>query len=398
MPTSNTSENAELKKTLLSKADRCVKCGLCSAQCPTYLLHGSENESPRGRIALTQALASDQIDDVTSVDEHLKSCLTCLRCEKICPSAVNMTEILTDARALLQKNQPAKLESRIINRVSLISHRKWRRIAAITNLVRRTGIFSLVPKLKPVIPHIKPVKISSQNCQSRQNVYLFTGCISQILDSQTIRDAIDLLTLLGYSVRIPEGQVCCGTFTKHKGLKETSKQCQQLNQAAFGKSDDPIIFLASACGASLKSYEENFGNRALSINSFLNTSDLFAEQKFKFPKMRVLIHSPCSEKNVLGDQNSAIFLLQRFTELEVMTLKESTGCCGAAGDHMVSQATTANAVRERLIDAIEPLKPDVVVSSNYTCGIHIENGLREKNLDIAVMHPIRLLLKYIDSD
>src|SRR5262252_8080150 len=66
---------------------KCVHCGFCTANCPTYLLLGDENDGPRGRIYLMkQALEGHGVTEKTRV--HLDRCLTCRACETTCPSGV----------------------------------------------------------------------------------------------------------------------------------------------------------------------------------------------------------------------------------------------------------------------------------------------------------------------
>ena len=73
---------------LRSDLDRCVKCGLCLPECPTYQLDTDEAESPRGRIALIEGFINGHIDADATLTEHLDNCLACRRCERICPSQV----------------------------------------------------------------------------------------------------------------------------------------------------------------------------------------------------------------------------------------------------------------------------------------------------------------------
>ena len=86
-------------KYILSLADRCVKCGLCLPQCPTYALTANENESPRGRIALIQGWLSGELSPTDTLTQHLDQCLLCRRCERVCPSVVPYGEIIDQSKA-----------------------------------------------------------------------------------------------------------------------------------------------------------------------------------------------------------------------------------------------------------------------------------------------------------
>ena len=163
--------------TILALADQCVKCGLCLPQCPTYSLGLNENESPRGRISLIQAIANKQLVVNESLISHLDHCLQCRRCERICPSQVKYGEILTAAyQAIPELKRHASFTGKLglsflqtPRRLTLL--RKLIQIYQNTGLqflVRRSGILNLfklatmeqrLPVVKKVsAPPITPLK------------------------------------------------------------------------------------------------------------------------------------------------------------------------------------------------------------------------------------------------
>jgi len=396
---------SEFKSTILENADRCVKCGLCSAQCPTYLISESENESPRGRISLAQAIASGRMNDENQVTAHINSCLTCQRCEKICPSGVEFGEIISKTRHILNEKKSNRLHNSFIRWIANRTHSDWRKISRIMWGLNKTGFFRFFSQLSPIQEYITPPESSQSQSEMGKtiaDVSLFSGCTSQLLDADTIHDAQQLLRLCGFNVSLPENQVCCGALPHHKGLLNSAAQCEKMNTEAFTNKSacdqSPILFLATACGASLKNYDDSFRARTFNINQFLLQENALDHLQFNDSKARILIHSPCSEKNALNEKGVVERLLSYLPGAEIISLKETTSCCGAAGDYMISHAHAAIKIREPLLKDILSIKPDVIVTSNYTCGIHTRNGLQEKNLDIPVMHPIRLLLSHIKTN
>lgn len=403
------SDISALKQKIANLADHCVKCGLCSAQCPTYLLKQDENESPRGRIALAQALASDAMQAGDKITTHLNNCLQCRQCEASCPSQVKYGDLINATNELLnQENKKnSQLQTKLISKISGLSHKNWLKIAAVFQVLSRIGLIQLFrlnkmgkQALNYIPNHAFLKKKINHTNQTEKTVFLFTGCLSHIFDKATLQTCAAILQHCGYTVNIPAKQTCCGAIATRQGLSDVEQQCQLNNQLVFSdKLNQPIIFFTTGCGAKLKEYEERlptevkFANRAFDITYFLENSELFAKTKFSSCNRKVLIFNPCSERNILKQTSIVEKLLSRIPDIELISLPKSTGCCGASGSHFITHQDQANQIRSPILEQIISLSPDIIVSPNYPCNMHIQAGLKEKNIDIAMIHPIELLYK-----
>src|SRR5437660_7228404 len=81
----------------------CVHCGFCTATCPTYLLLGDEDDSPRGRIYLIKDMLEKGEPARREVVKHIDRCLSCLSCMTTCPSGVHYMHLVDHARAHVEK-------------------------------------------------------------------------------------------------------------------------------------------------------------------------------------------------------------------------------------------------------------------------------------------------------
>ena len=115
-----------IRRTEPSREDlqRCVHCGYCLADCPTYVELGSEAESPRGRLHLIDARWSEGRASATpELLAHLDRCIQCRACETACPSDVPFGRIMERGRAMAlgSGQRPAELATASVHRRPLAS-------------------------------------------------------------------------------------------------------------------------------------------------------------------------------------------------------------------------------------------------------------------------------------
>jgi glycolate oxidase iron-sulfur subunit len=368
-----------------------------------------EGESPRGRIALMQGLATERLELTPRVMAHLDQCLACRACEAVCPAEVPYGKLIDAARRELRaQGHGEPLKARLFAFFVRGGARR-RFLQSLLSLSDKTGLHHFLLRsgpaslqrlirLLPVVP--KPRRwdaVYAPRKDRGKKASLFLGCVADISQPQVTASAIAMLNALGVEVLIPRSQGCCGALDQHAGRADKAAKLARANLAAFG-GDTPILGSASGCTASLKEYQQiagtdaaGFAARVQDLGSYLANHPLISKIEFKPWNARVLVQAPCTQRNVLKSEKSAVDLVKLVPGLTVKTIPASMGCCGAAGSYMLTEPEKADAFADAYAAYIQEQKAEVLVTSNVGCAMHLRAALVRRGVRIPVLHPVEVL-------
>jgi glycolate oxidase iron-sulfur subunit len=383
---------------LLADADRCVKCGLCLPHCPTYRLSRSEAESPRGRIALAQGLVGGQLQASATLAAHIDSCLSCRACEAVCPAKVPYGRIADATRGLLVTPRRSRA-TRLL--AALLDYAPARALL-------RTGLWLLqrllgAPSGSPQLPRWlryrpTPQRLRAVPAPASAKVGLFVGCVGDVLERAVLADALRVLEALGIEAAVPPAQGCCGALNQHAGLATDAARQAARNAQAFAGCET-VLALASGCGASLRDLGAATAEAPALTPKVQDLCAFLAARLETQPlplrplPLRVAIHSACTQANVFGAGGAIHRLLVQIPQLELVDLAGDSGCCGAAGTGFLSAPEQADRLLAPKLDAAARLAPQLIVSANIGCALHLAAGLRGRGLKVEVLHPLSLLAR-----
>ncbi|MEW8072454.1 MAG: (Fe-S)-binding protein [Candidatus Thiodiazotropha sp.] len=383
---------------LLTEADRCVKCGLCLPECPTYQLLVNEADSPRGRISLMQALAEGELDLDTTVETHLDRCLGCRRCETVCPSRVRYGLLLDASRSLIIKRKRGRPLLRWLF-TQLTEPKRLARISRLYRPIKQMGLTQWITALLPGryrrLPELGRQLAGTTDTRAGlypadlpkgRLVQLFTGCVSTQVEQSLLESALALLRRLGYAVEIPQTQCCCGAIHRHNGFEESAEQYCATNRQQTAKSHaQTLVTLASACGLELHEQQ------ASEIPVVSLTDLLLSLPDKEIPTLkpytgRVAVHIPCSCRD-----DGGMRLLQRIPQAEIFPLADNSVCCGAAGSYIFTQPSLSIALGKAKIEQLKASPADILITSNTGCSMQLRQLIADAGLKLQVMHPVELI-------
>lgn len=398
----------------LKDADRCVMCGMCLPHCPTFLLTQDEGDSPRGRIMLMRGLDSGRLEVDERLRAHIDGCLGCRACEAMCPSRVPYGQLLYAMRARLhagpEEGPVAQARIRLLesaalrrNAARLFGLAQGMGLTALASLADRATLARAANLLTPLETPERWAEVYPATGAQRGVVGLFTGCTAEGLDTTTVRSAIALLTALGREVHVPPSQVCCGSMHRHDGRHETADRFMERNIEAFADPEmEAVVGCATGCSAQLRAYgDDRLAPKAADLCGLLDR--LLAEglpEGVSFAPLpaRVAVHVPCTQRNRLREDDAVQRLLAQIPQTEIVELPGNELCCGAAGVQMLTRPEQADALVAPKVAALAEIRPDILVSPNVGCALHIRGALRRAGLDIEVVHPATLLARQMRSN
>jgi len=367
---------------------QCVHCGFCQATCPTYQVLGDELDSPRGRIYLIKNLLEGK--DVTEKTRtHLDRCLTCRNCETTCPSGVQYGHLLDISRNIIEekvKRSVFQTTVRFLLKKGL-PHKLFKPALGIGRILK-----PLLPgKLqKKIIPR-RPVGVIPRREHNRK-VFLLAGCVQPALlpsiDAATIR----VLDAVGVQALIAPNSACCGALRFHLNDQPAALQDMRRNIDAWWPMIESgqiqaLVMNASGCGAMVREYgyhlqhDTLYADKARRISALScdvgeylsNFLESLASQLKPDSHVKAVFHPPCTLQHWQQLRGVTEKLLTQ-CGVECLPFNESHLCCGAAGTYSLLQPAIAEALRDRKLSHLKAAQPQMILSANIGCLIHLQEG------------------------
>lgn len=363
---------------------RCVHCGFCTATCPTYQLLGDELDGPRGRIYLIKQVL-EGAEPTAKTQLHLDRCLGCRGCETTCPSGVEYGRLLDIGRGLVD------------GKLRRPAGQRWLRAALKEGLPG--PLFAPAMRLGQAVRGMLPAVLREQvparrdpgAWPSRRHVrklLLLAGCVQPSMQPNINAATARVLDVLGIETVVADGAGCCGAIRQHLDDAEGARDDARRNIDAWWPllqaGVEGIVLNASGCGSQVKEYgqllrdDPAYSAKACRVSEVARDlaewleRDAAALQERAAPAAgrRVAFHAPCSLQH--GQQvRGVVEPLLAALGAEVLPVAEAHLCCGSAGTYSILQPELSQRLRERKLAALADATPDVILSANIGCIVHL---------------------------
>ena len=408
---------------ILRAAEKCNGSGDCrkthlsnGAMCPSYHATKNEKDTTRARAnALREYLTTSEKENKFNnkeLKEVFDLCVSCKACSSECPSNVDVATLKAEFLYQYYKDNPPSIRDKAFAYNTQLS-KLGSVFPLLTNSKFSGSILKKVLNVAPkrTLPKIESfdfdeqLEISKNEFFANKKIILYIDEFTQYLDVSIGKDAIELLTKLGYDVTLFYGE--SGRSFLSKGFL---KQAQKLANVNISKledlvsSDCPIIGIEPSAILSfrdeyLRMVQNKEAAKKVALNSFIIEEFLSDEIKkgnitssqFSSEEKTVKYHAHCHQKSQ-SNTKSTFDILNLPSNFNVTMI--NSGCCGMAGSfgYEKEHYETSMAIGElRLFPAVRKAAESVIIVANGTsCRHQIKDGTGRD-----AIHPVTLLNSFV---
>ncbi|HZD99481.1 MAG TPA: FAD-linked oxidase C-terminal domain-containing protein, partial [Micromonosporaceae bacterium] len=394
---------------------RCTGVGKCRADttaaggvmCPSYLATRDEKDSTRGRARVLQEMANGTLVTggwrAPEVRESLDLCLACKGCASDCPTGVDMA---TYKAEVLHQSYKGRL--RPVTHYSLGWLPRWARLASkaprLVNAALGSPAAGLGKRLAGIDPRRDPPRFATRTFRrwfadhpsaTGDPVLLWVDTFTDHFTPDVGMAAVGVLERAGFSVRIPDDELCCGLTWISTGQLERARKILRRSVTALApsaKSGIPVVGLEPSCTAVFRSdaldlfSDESDRERAGTVAAATRTlAEFLTERNVNLPDLtgvRAVAQPHCHHHAVMGWSADAALLKRAGA-----TVESVGGCCGLAGNFGVERGhhDVSVAVAETsLLPAVRAASDDtVVLADGFSCRTQLDQLAGRTGIHLA---------------
>jgi len=412
---------------ILRMAEKCNGSGDCrklplsgGTMCPSYQATRNEKETTRARANtlrtfLTKNTGKNPFDH-EEIKEVMDLCISCKGCTSECPSNVDMSSLKAEFLHQYYQSNGIPLRAKAFANITQLNN-LGAILPSFSNLfLKGKAASALIKKVLKIAPQrsLPPLHKTTLRKWFKQNattptkkiktVYLFCDEFTNYNDTPIGIKAIQLLTKLGYEVKIvthPES----GRAALSKGLLTMAQDFAKKNVAIFKdliSEDTPLLGIEPSAILSFRdeyprlvAEQDRAAAKKLAKNTFLIDEFLAAEinkgnitaNQFTDQAKHILLHGHCHQKALASVQPTA-WMLSLPTNYTVEIIP--SGCCGMAGsfgyeaEHYQVSMQIGELV---LFPALRQAHTETLIAATGTsCRHQIKDGVQKEAL-----HPVEIL-------
>ncbi|RXP61938.1 FAD-binding oxidoreductase [Lutibacter sp. HS1-25] len=409
---------------ILKVAEKCNGSGDCrkpvsasGTMCPSYRATKNEKDTTRARAnALREFLTNaDKINkfDYAELKDVFDLCLSCKACASECPSNVDIAALKAEFLYQYQKANKPSLRTQLFAK-NVAYNKLGSIVPAITNILLNNHLTKKVIGIAtersiPKLHQFTLKKWIKNNLNKLQKgtfkngeVYLFCDEFTNYYDVNIGIDAIELLTKLGYKVRIVKHEES-GRSAISKGFLDLAKTVIDKNIAIFKDlvtNEIPLIGIEPSAILGfrddyLRLASDKIAAEKISKNTF--TFEEFIKKEFENGHIKsddftvnsqeIKIHVHCHQKSL--STSEATFSMLNIPKNYKPTILNS-GCCGMAGSFGYEKEhyqISMQVGEDTLFPKVRNTAKNIVISASGTsCRHQIKDGTKRES-----KHPITIL-------
>jgi len=235
-----------------------------------------------------------------------------------------------------------------------------------------------------------------------KRVLLMGTCLCDAFYDDVARATVEVLEHLGVSVEFPDNQTCCGQPAFNSGDWVASRKVARHCASVFS-GDLPVIVPSGSCAAmnfhgNPLQFEEqpdseidSLARRTWEVMDFVFNGLGIKKWPGKFEtSTRIVFHRSCHSRGT-GSGEATLELLRSIENAVVVPFGQDEQCCGFGGTFSVTFPHISGRMGSLKLDHLLEAEPDILVSGDMSCLMHLTGLARTQGRPIEHLHAIQVL-------